>query len=317
MAISDFTHRFTAMGCPNEIRLQAPVAGAEGELSRLATQLVAEVARLEARYSRYRPDSLLATINRAAHRGEAVRVDGETASLLDYAAACHTQSEGCFDISAGLYNAVWRFGQGDQANAPDRATLETQLAALRPRVGWSRVRWRTPGDPADQIGFNVPGMALDLGGIVKEYAADRLATLALAAGVAHGYVNLGGDLRLIGPRADGAPWAIGLRHPRQGGALLATLNLFSGAVASSGDYERCRIVEGVRYSHLLDPRSGWPVQGLAGVTVVAPLCVLAGSAATIAMVKGEAGPAWLADLGLAHHWMDDQGREGGGLVPQP
>jgi thiamine biosynthesis lipoprotein len=156
-------------------------------------------------------------------------------------------------------------------------------------------------------------MELDLGGVVKEYAADRVAIVCRAAGVRSGMVNLGGDVRVIGPRPDGAPWRIGIRHPRQRGALLDSVELFDGALATSGDYERCVLLGGVRYGHVLSPRTGWPVRELASVSVVAEHCVVAGSAATIALLKERAGPRWLASLGVPHLWVDVLGRSGGTL----
>jgi len=157
-------------------------------------------------------------------------------------------------------------------------------------------------------------MELDLGGVVKEYAVDRAATLCIQHGVNHGLINLGGDIKLIGPRPDGAPWRVGVADPRKKGVTLDTLSLRTGAVASSGDYERCIEVAGVRYGHVLNPKTGWPVKKLAAVTVVGDFCVVAGSASTIAMLKEEQGPAWLESLGLPHLWVDVDGRVGGTLT---
>jgi thiamine biosynthesis lipoprotein len=155
-------------------------------------------------------------------------------------------------------------------------------------------------------------MALDFGGIVKEYAVDRAVTLALTAGIRSGIINLGGDLKIIGPRCDGSPWQVGIQHPRRQGTL-RTLALHAGAVASSGDYARCMVLDGVRYGHILNPKTGWPVQHLAAVTVMGEWCVVAGSAATIALLKESAGPSWLAQLGLPYLWVDTQGRVSGSL----
>ena len=164
------------------------------------------------------------------------------------------------------------------------------------------------------MSFLIPGMELDFGGIVKEYAVDRAAALCWSAGIRHGIVNLGGDIKIIGPRADGSPWRIGIRHPRRKDTVLETLSLHDGALASSGDYERCLIVDGVRYGHVLNPQTGWPVKCLASVSVVGEFCVVAGSASTIAMLKEDKGPAWLEGLGLPYCWVDVQGNTGGSLV---
>lgn len=287
------------MGTPCELRL----AGVPVAQSQAAAQAVRDdVQRLEQRYSRYRDDSDLAAIHRVAASGGSLDVDDETAALLNYAQACHQQSGGRFDITSGLLRRAWN-GHGT------RLPTAAELAPLLARVGWQHLHWQAP-----RLGFGQPGMELDLGGIVKEYAADRAATLLADAGIVHGLVNLGGDVRVLGPQPDGSPWRVGVRHPHHPGRLLTTLALTGGALASSGDYERCRVVDGVRYGHILDPRSGWPVQGLAAVSVAAPLCVVAGSASTIAMLMGREGPGWLAGLALPHLWVDAEGRCGGPLL---
>jgi thiamine biosynthesis lipoprotein len=162
----------------------------------------------------------------------------------------------------------------------------------------------------------MPGMEIDFGGIVKEYAVDRAAALCQSAGVRHGVINLGGDIKVIGPRADGSPWRIGIRHPRHKEAIMQTILLREGALASSGDYERCILVNGVRYGHVLNPKTGWPVRHLAAVSVIADFCVIAGSASTIAMLKEENGPAWLDSLGLPYLWADIHGGTGGSIKTQ-
>ena len=156
-------------------------------------------------------------------------------------------------------------------------------------------------------------MEIDFGGVVKEYAVDRAANLCYAQGIKHGIVNLGGDIKIIGPRADGSPWRIGIQHPRSKDALLDTLSLYEGALASSGDYERCIMVNGVRYGHVLNPKTGWPVRHLAAVSVVGDFCVVAGSVSTIAMLKEGQGIEWLNKLGVQHIWMDNDKRQGGHL----
>lgn len=291
-------HAFSAMGSPCEVRIHhADPDYAEAVIK----AVVDEVERLEQRYSRYRSDSVLSQINAVARAGGAFDVDDETALLLDYAATCHAQSEGLFDVTSGLLREVWRF-------ADDRLPDQPHIDRLLTRIGWHRLRWSRP-----VLTFS-PGMELDFGGIVKEYAVDRCGTLCVSAGVRHGLVNLGGDLRVIGPQPDGSPWQIGVQHPRDPGRAVGNLELSSGAVATSGDYARCKVVAGKRYGHVLDPRTGWPVRVLASVTVVADFCLVAGSASTIAMLRQEQGPAWLRALGLPHLWVDVDGRCGGSLL---
>jgi thiamine biosynthesis lipoprotein len=295
---SEFT--FTAMGSLCRIWMDA---GDAAHAKAVAADMLGEIARIEARYSRYRPDSLLSTINRAAAEGGCIELDEETAGLLDYACACHRKSGGQFDITAGCLRRAWDFSA---ATPPEPGAIE----ALLPYIGLARLAWQRP-----RLSFPQPGMELDFGGIGKEYAVDRAADICRAGGIGHALIDLGGDIRAVGCQGDGAPWPVGIRHPRDGDAALAVLAVDGRAVATSGDYERCIEIGGRRYCHILDPRTGWPVQGLAAVTVVAPSCMVAGSVATIAMLKGDGAPAWLAGLGLPHLWVDPSGRQGGNLLP--
>jgi thiamine biosynthesis lipoprotein len=291
---------FKAMGSPCEIQIYA---ASQLEAERIAGTAIADVHRLEARYSRYRNDSYLSKINRVAALGSSISVDEETAGLLNYAATCYRESDGLFDITSGILRRAWRF---DRGALPD----EAEVHRLLERVGWNKLRWMPP-----VLEFPLPGMEIDFGGVVKEYAVDRAAVICREAGARQGFVNLGGDIRIIGPHPDGRPWRIGIRHPHRPGVLIQTLSLHAGGLASSGDYERCITVDGVRYGHILNPRTGWPVRHLASVSVVGDLCVVAGSASTIAMLKEDGGPAWLAGLGLPHFWVDVHGSIGGPLAP--
>jgi thiamine biosynthesis lipoprotein len=287
------------MGSPCEIRLYG---GDDASESLAAAQ--AEVERLEAKYSRYRDDSLAARINRSAGDAAGVEVDAETAHLLDYAASCHRQSDGLFDPTSGILRRAWDFKSG-------RLPAQEEIDALLPLVGWHKLRWRAP-----RIVLPRAGMQLDFGGYVKEYAADRAAELCRRRGARHGLVDLGGDLAIVGPHPDGQPWRVGVRDPRDPKRALGALPVGWGGVASSGDYERCMTVGGVRYGHILDPRTGWPVRGLAAVTVVASHCLVAGTLTTMAMLHGESGGAWLDASGAPCLWVADDGRVGGSLAPR-
>ncbi|MES2626907.1 MAG: FAD:protein FMN transferase [Pseudomonadota bacterium] len=290
---------FKAMGTRCEIRLYSSTA--EQALA-AANSVIADVERLEALYSRYRASSFLSEINRIAEQGGSITVDVETSHLLNYAATCHAESNGLFDVSSGILRRAWDFKSG---KLPDPVHIKQLLV----HTGWQKLRWHEP-----VLEFPEPGMELDFGGIVKEYAADRSATLCQAQGIRHGMVNLGGDIRIIGPHPDGKPWQIGISDPQHPELPLQTLNLVSGALASSGDYERCITLDGIRYSHVLNPFTGWPVRYLAAVSVVADFCVVAGSASTIGMLMDAAGKDWLQQLGLPHLWVDTDGECGGSLA---
>jgi FAD:protein FMN transferase len=268
-----------------------------------------EVARIEARYSRYRAESELSRINETAKSGGSVDVDLETAGLIDYAYACYRRSDGLFDITSGLLRKAWDFSSGRLPN-PDT------IAELLPRIGLNKIGWDKP-----RLTFETPGMELDLGGIGKEYAADRAADICAARGLKHGLVDFGGDIRLIGPRPGGLPWKIGIRHPRIPGRQIAAVDLAAGALATSGDYERFIEVEGRRYCHILNPHTGWPARGLRSVSVISPNCLVAGSLATIAMLRGREAIVWLRSLGVRHLFIDEDDTIGGteagtsGLTP--
>ncbi len=273
---------FLVMGGPAEI---TAYCADEAAWQRTRTALVAEARRIEAKYSRYRDDSVTTRINRAAG-GDPVPVDAETAALLAYADACYKTSGGLFDITSGVLRRAWDF---KRPRLPDQQEID----ALLLQVGWDMVEWSNSACRLARA-----GMELDFGGIGKEYAADRLAGIAAAHGLAHALVNLAGDIRAVGPRPDGTPWRIGIPHPRRAAEVCAELTLEQGAIATSGDYERYIEVDGRRYCHLLNPRTGWPVEGLASVSVLAPLCTVAGSLSTIGMLMGEAGIAFLREQAL-------------------
>jgi thiamine biosynthesis lipoprotein len=297
--VSLVIHRFHAMASDCAVHVQAETFAAS-TMTALAAE--AEVRRIEARYSRYRADSELSRINAVAAAGGATEVDAETAGLIAYARACFQSSGGVFDITSGLLRQAWNFST---ARLPQRRDIE----ALLPRIGLDKVSLSD-----GRLAFAQAGMEFDLGGLGKEYAADRAAEVCGEQGARHGFVDLGGDIRVIGPQADGAPWRIGIRDPRDGAAVVAEVALSGGALATSGDYERFIEVDGIRYCHILDPRTGWPARGLSSVTVITERCLVAGSLATSAMLKGAAGGAWLERLGVRHIVIDDQGR-GSGTEP--
>src|SRR4051794_34617075 len=265
-----YRRMFKAMGSPCEIQL---FADSDDRAAAAAEAGIAEVERLEQLYSRYRSDSFLSEINRIALAGGSIEVDDETALLLDYADTCFRQSGGLFDISSGILRRAWDFKRG-------RLAEQRVIDTLLPLVGWDKIEWDRP-----TLRFLVPGMELDFGGVVKEYAVDRVAGLLENREIHSGFVNLGGDVRVIGPRPGGEPWRVGIRHHRVRDGVASLVEIERGALASSGDYERCIVVDGVHYAHILNPRTGWPARELAAVSVIAELCLVAGSASTIAMLK--------------------------------
>jgi len=258
-------------------------------LARRLCELVAtEAKRIEAKYSRYRDDSELTRINRSG--GEPITVDEETALLLDYADQCYQLSDGRFDISSGVLRAVWRF------DGSDRLPSAESVSEILARVGWSNVTWQRP-----QL-ILPAGMELDFGGIGKEYAVDRCALLCHQQRDVSLLINFGGDLYASGPRRDGQPWRVAVEDPRgDTDSGLATIELSHGAIATSGDAQRFLLKDGVRYSHILDPKTGWPVPGAPrSVTVLAQSCVEAGMLATFAMLQGNEAERFLKQQQLRY-----------------
>ena len=280
------------------------VEGVEARRAQAAVDAaIADVHRIEAKYSRYRDDSLLSRINHAAG-DHAVEIDEETDALLDYADRCHALSEGRFDVTSGVYRRAWDF-----RSVPPSVPSSERIEALRELVGWEHVE-RT----GRSVRLRKRGMQLDFGGIGKEYAADRAATILQQHGIGHALVNLGGDVRAVGGQADGAPWHIGIRHPREAEpAVIASVDVVDGAIATSGDYERFFEIDGRRYCHLIDARTGMPVSAWQSISVAAPLAIVAGSCATIAMLMGVQARAFLEDQRVAWLGVDASGRRAGSL----
>lgn len=283
---------FTAMASPCSLQLDGQD---EGVMRRAAAAAIAEVQRIEHKFSRYRADSVISRINRAAG-GDAVGVDDETRDLLDFSESLWALSGGLFDITSGVLRRAWDF---KNAVVPEQAALDDLLT----RVGWQQVT-----RIGNQVRLTQPGMELDFGGFGKEYAADRAAAVLLSHGITHALVNLGGDLHALGerglPELQGAPWQIEIQHPRPDAATpeqsLAVLALARGGLATSGDYERFFIHEGTRYCHVLNPHTGWPVAHWQSVSVLAANTTTAGALSTIAMLKGADAPAWLASQGVRY-----------------
>ena len=281
-AAEGYVYSFRAMASPCEVRIDMADAGLAQELGAIAE---AEASRIEVKYSRYRPDSLLSRIN--GSRGQPVEVDDETAALFDYAAHCYALSRGRFDITSGVLRRLWRFDGSAQVPS------EAEVRAIRPLIGWNKATWRAPW-------LTLPeGMEIDLGGLGKEYAVDSAVLKIQAVSPAPILVNFGGDLRVSGLRASGARWRVSIESVDEFGVSEAMLEIADGALTTSGDARRFLLKDGVRYSHILDPRTGWPVKDPPrSVTVAAPTCLEAGLLSTLAMLHGGKAEQFLKREGL-------------------
>lgn len=245
-----------------------------------------ETRRIEAKFSRYRPGNVVHEINNAG--GRTIVVDDETARLLDYADQLFELSGGKFDVTSGVLRRAWRF------DGSDRVPSRKAVAALLQIVGWRKARWQSPRLTL------LPGMEIDFGGIGKEYAVDRAAALVRPLS-SRCLLNFGGDLLALGPQAPGRPWRAGIESLTGGDAPAKQINLELGALTTSGDARRFLLKNGIRYSHILDPTTGWPVvDAPRSVTVAAPTCTLAGMLATFALLHGRDADAFLRGQGVLH-----------------
>ena len=288
------THRlhFKAMGSACEIVLAAE---SYSDVQAIAQFAIDEVLRIERKYSRYTDDSIIAKINQQAGKSP-IPCDDETWALFQFATQLFEKSDGLFDMTSGVLRQAWDF-KNPTLPQPEK------LQELISRMGWQKVQLQN-----QSIRFTQEGMEIDLGGFGKEYAADRAANVLKEKGVNHGYVNLAGDMRFIGPKPSGEPWMIGIQNPRQRNEVIATLPMSHGGLATSGDYEKYFELNGKRYCHVLNPKTGYPVNYWRTVSVSAPMTVLAGCTTTMTMLKEEQGLSFLESTGFDFLAIDSSGQ---------
>jgi len=283
---------FKAMGSACEVVLASHTQNEAESMAKLA---IDEVLRIERKYSRYTTDSVIAKINQQAGRG-ALQCDDETWALFQFATQLFDKSDGLFDITSGVLRQAWDFKN------PEVPTSQ-KLEALLPLVGWQNVVLQD-----QSIALPLAGMEVDLGGFGKEYAADRAAQVLKEKGVTYGYVNLAGDMRFLGPKSSGEPWMIGIQDPRARDQVVATLPITQGGLATSGDYERYFELNGQRYCHVLNPKTGVPVSYWRSVSVTSPATVVSGCTTTMAMLKEADGLAFLQATGFDFFAIDHTGK---------
>jgi FAD:protein FMN transferase len=274
---------FAAMASPCELLL----ATADEALARqLGETVAAEAWRIERKYSRYRADSFVSQLNKGG--GRPVDLDPETLLLLQFAARCHELSGGAFDITSGVLRRAWKFDGTSKFPAPD------EVAALRERIGFGRLQLQGSR-------LKMPaGMELDFGGIGKEYAVDRALAQVVQNFDGAALVNFGGDMAASRAPATG-PWRVGVERPGQLGEARLLLDFERGGLATSGDTHRFIEHEGRRYSHILDVRTGYPVENPPrSVTVAASCCLEAGMISTLSMLKGAGAEEFLARQGVTY-----------------
>ena len=278
--------RFQAMASPCEVLLDEPD---ETRARELFEAVAAEAWRIEQKFSRYRDDNIVHRIN--SSHGKPVALDEESLRMLRFADELFHMSEGLFDVTSGVLRKVWRFDGSD--NIPSQQAID----AVRQHIGWQRCE-------LGETHFSLPaGMQIDLGGIGKEYAVDRCAQIATELSDKSTLINFGGDLRMTHAREDDRFWSVGRLITGRDDAV-GLFQLRRGAIATSGDANRYLLKDGVRYSHVLNPKTGWPVENAPHtVSVAAPTCLEAGMLSTLAMLHGEQAEAFLKLQNVAF-WID-------------
>ncbi|MFV2004747.1 MAG: FAD:protein FMN transferase [Gammaproteobacteria bacterium] len=277
---------FSAMASPCEILMEVDD---EALASKILKAISDEARRVEQKFSRYRDDNIIFEINNVA--GRTVSVDEETARLIDFSDELYRMSEGLFDITSGVLREVWKFDGSD--NVPDPSAIEKVLL----NVGWHKVQWK------DQQLTMRPGMEIDLGGVGKEYAVDRCVQIARELTNESILVNFGGDLATTCERRNESFWSVGRLITGKDHAV-SLFQLHRGAIATSGDAHRFLLKDGVRYSHVLNPKTGWSIPDAPHtVSVAATTCIEAGMMSTLAMLHGDKAEAFLK-LQEVDFWLD-------------
>lgn len=294
-ALGDYRRMsFRAMGTENEIIY----AAASNERARIFEAAVLEwITGFESTFSKFREDSLISKINREAGR-TAVETTADADELFALYDWFHWQTGGLLDPTTGPLMDLWDYHR--ESPAPPN---EKDIQSVLPLVGWRQVQ-REKGS----VFLPKAGMRLDVGGLGKEYAVDRVIKLAKDHGIENIAASLGRDIRVYGQPPEGGRWKIGLEQPGAPDGCWGGAALSSGALCCSGDYRRFFEHGGQRYSHLLDPRTGRPAQsGCRAVWVIAPSCVEAGALATAAFVAGADRGAEMVEqssLAAACFWTD-------------
>lgn len=279
-----FTLSFYAMASLCEVLIDTDDIKLAQALGKIAAD---EAWRIEDKYSRYDANSLCCQLNKNA--GNKVSIDEETFKLLAFAQHCYVMSEGAFDITSGILRKAWHFDGSD--NVPSKERVQ----ALLNYVGWDKVSYSANAFLMQK------GMEIDFGGLGKEYAVDRTVQLISNSANVAFLVNYGGDLAVGGSKPHNEPWQVGIEHPsfKHSGPTIVTLT--SGAVATSGDANRFLLKDNHRYSHILNVKTGWPVeQPPNAITVAAPQCIQAGFLATLALLQGIDAEQFLTEQNILH-----------------
>lgn len=252
---------------------------------------VAEVKRIEYLLTEFSETSQTALLNKNAGK-ESVSIDAEVYDIIKRSKQISAITQGAFDITSGLLKKMYNF-KGQQFSLPDDVQLSNALKC----VGYKNISLLD----GHRIFLTQPNMHIGFGAIGKGYAADKVKELLINKGVTSGVINASGDLTAWGTRVDGKPWKVGIANPNDTDKTIAWLPILNSSVATSGDYEQYFEINGVRYSHSIDPKTGKPVKGIKSVTVVSPSAELSDALATAVTIMGrEIGMHFIEQLPNTH-----------------
>jgi thiamine biosynthesis lipoprotein len=258
------------------------VAGDESWAREKTALAVDEIRRIEKLLTTFDDNSQTNQVNRMAGI-EAVPVDREVFELIKRSLKISSVTDGAFDITYGsIDKRLWNFDQ-NMTSLPDAETAKRSVRLINYRNVML-------DEKACTVMLKEKGMRIGFGGIGKGYAADMARNLLVKEGVQSGIVNASGDLVAWGTQANKEPWTIGIAHPDNARSAFSWLNISNLAVATSGNYEKYVIIDGKKYSHTINPKTGMPVSGIKSVTIISPYAEIADAMATPVMVMGiEAG----------------------------
>lgn len=297
-AQAEYKKKVSMLGSPFEITVVAKDSLQGKYFTDLA---IAEVKRIENQISDWIPTTQISLVNKNAGI-QAVRVDSEVYELVERAIKISQLTEGAFDISYASMDKIWKF-DGSMTVMPTEEAIKKSVA----KIGFKNIIM----NKEDQsIFLKLPGMKLGLGGIGQGYIADKVKAFLVANGCSSGIVNVSGDINAWGKQINQKPWTVGIINPMNKNKVFATFPLENSSVETSGNYEKYVIFNGIRYSHIIDPRTGYPTQGVVSVSVFAKQTEIADALATGIFVLGvEVGLDLVNQLkGIECIIVDDKGK---------
>lgn len=299
-SFGQITHKrkLSMLGSPFEMTVVAKDTVQGNQFIDLA---IAEVKRVEYLISDWIPTTQISQVNKNAGI-KPVKVDKEVFDLVSRAIKVSQITSGAFDISYASMDKIWKF-DGSMKAMPTEEAIKKSVS----KIGYKNIIL----DQKEQTIFlKNGGMKLGLGGIGQGYIADKVKDLLFSKGCVSGIVNVSGDINAWGKQPDGKPWTVGIVNPLNKNKIFATFPLENSAVETSGSYEKFVVFNGIRYSHIIDPRTGYPAQGVVSVSVFAKQTEIADALATGIFVLGvEVGLDLVNQLkGIECIIVDDKGK---------